>query len=177
MKILKQSTYETCLPCCLLMITRKGNRDEINIWKHGWKFNYLIGQLNYVSNKYSRNIRAYVENKYYFNQLQLEKNSSVQLLNKRISINLLDNLLEKGEVIIYLDVFYLQHILHAPHFVLGLRRKGDCIEIADPADGKIKLISVIILEKAIESLRNHLKYSPVLITTYNSKNLFSFTPR
>lgn len=163
MKMIKQSTYETCLPCCLLMMAGKTRKDEIEIWKHGWKFNYLIGQLNYVANKYKKEIIAYIENKYYFSQLQKKKGSNVKLVNKKIDAKLLGEFLKDGKVIIYLDCYYFQKILHAPHFVVALSQDKDFIEIADPADGKLKRIPKDIIKKGIDSLRNHLKYSPVLI--------------
>jgi hypothetical protein len=40
------------------MMTGKTRKDEIEIWKHGWKFNYLIGQLNYIANKYKKEITS-----------------------------------------------------------------------------------------------------------------------
>lgn len=163
MKIIKQSTYESCLSCCLLMLTQNDSKHEIEVWKHGWKFNYLIGQLNYVANKFKTKIEAYVENKYYFGQLNLEKNKNVNLINKKVGIKLLKNLLDFGEVIVYLDCFYLQKILHAPHFVVATKKSGNGIEIIDPADGKIKIISTKIISKAMISLRNRLKYSPILV--------------
>ncbi len=163
MKVIKQSTYETCLSCCLLMMSGRDNKDEVEIWKRGWKFNYLIGQLNYVASKYDRQIKAYIENKYYFNQLQKQKSSGIKLLNKKIDTKLLSKLLEKDKVILYLDNYYLQGILHAPHFVVAIKQMDNRLEVADPYDGKIKMIPIKVISKAIVSLRNHLKYSLVLI--------------
>ena len=164
MKVIKQSTYETCLACCLLMMMGRTGRDEIEIWKRGWRFNYLIGQLNYVSGKYGREFKVYVENRYYFNQLQKQRGSGVTLVNKKIDAGLLSKLLEAGKVIVYLDNYYLQKILHAPHFVTALGQGKAFIETADSSDGKLKKIPRAIIMKGINSLRNHLKYSPVLIT-------------
>ena len=79
MKPIKQSTYETCLTCCLLMLAGKSKKDEIEIWKHGWKFNYLIGQLNFVSSKYNKKVTAYIENKYYFNELKKQVGKNVKI--------------------------------------------------------------------------------------------------
>lgn len=164
MKIIKQSTYETCLACCLLIIADGARKDEIEIWKHGWKFNYLIGQLNYVANKYGVKFEAFIENKYYFDQLQKQKRRGVTLVNKKIDVILINELLKKGTAIVYVDNYVLQKVLHAPHFVLALERRADHMEIADPFDGKIKKVSVNSIRKGIGDLRNHLKYSPVVIT-------------
>ncbi|HBE90922.1 MAG: hypothetical protein A3E37_00520 [Candidatus Andersenbacteria bacterium RIFCSPHIGHO2_12_FULL_46_9] len=164
MEIIKQSTYETCLACCLLMMADKKEEDEIEIWKHGWKFNYLIGQLNYVAREYEKEIGAYVENEYYFKELQKQRGKRVRLTNKKIDTNLISRLLQDGKVIVYLDCYYLQKVVHAPHFVMAVKQEKEFIEIADPFDGKLKKINEGIISKAIDSLRNHLKYSPILIT-------------
>jgi uncharacterized protein YvpB len=147
------------------MLTGGRKKSEIETWKHGWKFNYLIGQLNYVANASGQIIEAYVENKYYFDQLQKQKKSSVRLVNKKIDITLISKLLEKSAVTIYLDNYFLQKILYAPHFVIAIGQDKNIIEIIDPFDGKIKKISVTTINNGISGLRNHLKYSPVLITS------------
>ncbi len=170
MKIIKQSTYESCLPCCLLMLTGKSNKDEIKIWKSGWKFDYLIGQLNFVSAKYKRQFDVYVENKYYFNEFEAVKNSNIKLINKKIDLKLLDSLLKYGQVIIYLDNYYLQKIVHAPHFILALSSDSKHIKVADPFDGKLKQLPRDLLNKGIISLRNHLKFSPVLVCLKKSSS-------
>lgn len=164
MKVIKQSTYETCLPCCLLMVVEKNKKDEIEIWKQGWKFNYLIGQLNYVANKYGQKFEVYVENKYYFNRLEKQKGKGIKLVNKKIDVRLLSKLLKNSKIVVYLDNYYIQKIIHAPHFLVALRRIKDRLEIADPFDGKLKKVSMNIISKGIISLRNHLRYSPVLIS-------------
>ena len=165
MKIIKQSTYETCLASDLLMLIDESwsRSKEIEIWKHGWGFNYLIGQLNYVAKKYKKNFVVYIESQYYFRELRREKSQGIELVNSKIDMRLIKKLLKSGFVIVYLDNYYLQKIVHAPHFVLAERYKDDTIEIANPYDGKRKKISSEIIQKAIISLRNHLRYSPVLV--------------
>lgn len=96
-------------------------------------------------------------------KLKKEKSQRVELVSSKVDMRLIRKLLESGSIIVYLDNYYLQKIVHAPHFVLVERYKDDTIEIADPYDGKRKNISSKIIQKAIISLRNHLKYSPVLI--------------
>lgn len=166
LKPYKQTTYETCLAACLLMLTgeRYNQKDEITIWKKGWEFNYLIGQLNYFSKRYKKYLNVWIENKTYFRNLKEVKNNRINLLNSKIDTKLIKSLLVNGKVIIYLDNYFLQHITHYPHFVLGIGiNKEDKIRIADPYDGKIKLVSMDVIRKGIISLRNHLKFSQVLI--------------
>jgi hypothetical protein len=147
-----------------MLMDKTDGEDEIKIWKHGWKFNYLVGQLNYVASHYGKRLSAYIENPYYFRDLEKQKKKGVVLLNKKINIALLSQVLKEGKVIVYLDTYHLHGILHAPHFVIATRRVGDYIEIADPYDGKVKRVSVGVIKKSIDSLRKHLKYSPVLVT-------------
>jgi len=160
MQPMKQSTYESCLSCCLLMLCGQSQKDEINVWKHGWEFNYLIGQLNFVTEKFDQRI----ENEFYFNQLEKQKNNRVEFVNKKIDIVLIRELLESGPVIVYLDCYYLQKILHAPHFVLAVKCDENTVTIIDPRDGLQKTMPVNILEDSITSLRSHLLYSPVLVS-------------
>lgn len=166
MKVIKQSTYETCLACCLLMVTNSPTKEEIEIWKHGWKFNYLIGQLNYAAKKYNKKIAAYIESSRYLKNLQKINAGNVELVKKKINLDFLLQLLEKEKVVVYLDSYYPYQpgYAHAPHFVVALRRIGNFIEVADPWDGKIHKFPLKLLKKAIDSLRDHLKYSPVLLT-------------
>ena len=165
MKVIKQTTYESCLASALLMLIGESwsKKKEIEIWKHGWEFNYLVGQLNYVAKKLRKGFKVYIENRNHFERLRKENGREVELVNVKIDTQLIKKLLKSGSVIVYLDNYYLQKIVHAPHFVLAERYKDDIIEIADPYDGKRKKISSEIIKKAIISLRNHLKYSPVLI--------------
>jgi len=145
------------------MATGGPRKDEIEVWRHGWKFNYLIGQLNYAAEKYGKKFEAYIENKYYFNQLQKQKSGGVALMNKKISVKLINQLLKHGEVIVYLDIFYLENILHAPHFVLALGQDNNSLKIADPSSGKVGKIPVKTIQKGINGLRSYLRYSPVLV--------------
>lgn len=166
MKVIKQTTYETCLASTLLMLIGESwtKRKEIEIWKHGWEFNYLIGQLDYVAKKFRKSFKVYIENKYYFEKLRKENDKAIKLINTKIDMKLIKELLENAPVIVYLDNYYLQKAVHTSHFVLAEKYNNDVMEIADSYDGKRKEISGKIIKKAIISLRNHLKYSPVLIS-------------
>ena len=54
------------------------------------------------------------------------------MVNQKIDIALIDKLLKKGTVIVYLDNYVLQKVLHAPHFVLAVEHFADFMEIAGP---------------------------------------------
>jgi hypothetical protein len=167
MKIIKQTTHDTCLACALLMIVSGNKKDEIEIWKHGWNFNYLIGQLNYVSKKYNKSLVAYIENKYYFQELLKQKKEKVDLKNEKINLKLIEKMIKYNNIAVYVDAYY-PYVLgnyHAPHFWVILKIGNDFVEVADPWYGKKIKMPMNVFKKAIISLRNHLGYSPVLITT------------
>ncbi len=167
MKIIKQTTHDTCLACALLMIVNGNKKDEIEVWKHGWNFNYLMGQINYVSKKYNKNLVAYIENKYYFGEVLKQKKGKVELKNEKIDLKLIKKVLKDSNVTVYVDAYY-PYVLgnfHAPHFWVILRIDDEFVVVADPWYGKEMKMPIYIFKEAIISLRNHLKYSPVLITT------------
>lgn len=167
MKIIKQTTHDTCLPCALLMLVGGNKKDEIEVWKHGWNFNYLIGQLNFASKKYNKNLLAYIENKYYFGQISKQKKGKVDLKNAKINIDLIKKVIKDNKVAVYVDAYYPYVLgnLHCPHFWVVLEVNDKFVKVADPWYGKEMNVPINIFKKAIVSLRNHLKYSPVIVTT------------
>ena len=164
----KQTTYESCLSVALMQLLgiKPSRSKEINIWKSGWDFNFLIGQVNYVSNKYDKKITICVENPLYLNDLKKQNSSYVSLIHKRIDSKLINSLLRYGKFIIYLDNYYIQKVTHAPHFILIQKENKNDYLISDPWDGKQKLINKKTIHKAVSSLRNHLKFSPIIIFEY-----------
>ncbi len=167
MKIIKQTTHDTCQACAILMLIGGNKKDEIEVWKHGWKFNYLLGQTSYVSQKYKKNFTIYIENKYYFEKIQKQKKDKVNLKNEKINLKLIEKVIKDNNVAVYVDSYYpyVPGNLHAPHFWVILEINDKFVEVADPWYGKKLKIPINIFKKSIISLRNLLKYSPVLITT------------
>lgn len=166
MKSYKQSTYETCLAVCFMNLleiipTRK---KEIEIWKHGWNFNFLSGQLNYIAKKYKKNLSLIIDNKYYAKKLSEELLKNIHLSSQNVTVPFLENLVNENFVILYMDNFYLQRIVHYPHFVLITGQTGGNFIITDSWDGTIKMIDKKIVKKSILSLKKNLGFSPLVIT-------------
>ena len=165
-KSYKQTTYESCLAFCLLMLLDKKptRSEEINTWKRGWKFNYLLGQLNYFSRKHKKHFNIWVENTYYFKELKKKECDRINLINQKIDIRLIKSLLNDEKLIIYLDGYYMHYTVHYAHFILGMKiDKENKIETIDPYAGKAEVVPFGQIKKGIISLRNHLKFSPILI--------------
>ena len=185
-----QTTYETCLPSCLIMLLslRSNPEEEIEIWRHGWSFErkyctYVIGQLNYVASKWGVHFELIIENKgdYYINEkLALPQ---IKTRNSKIDLELIKKNLGFGPVILYVDSYYIPKYInksyhsppeyiksfyHYPHFILILSLKRR-IKIIDSLDGKVKFIKKGAIKNAIASLRSPLSFSPFLIRKLNKK--------
>lgn len=159
----KQSTYETCLSVCLLLLV--GNRptqsSELQLWRAGWRFNYLAGQLAKASRQSRCCLVAVVELRRYAASVRRTVGPKVRVTSSRITAGVIER--TPLPAIIYLDNYYLEGRVHAPHFVLMLRRTRRHFVIADPWDGRVKRISGRTLSRSVCSLRRRLGFSPVLI--------------
>jgi len=168
----KQSTCETCLPTCLLvLLSSKGKninfeKEELKILVEGLRFtklDYAIGQVAYVVKKYGVQANVFIEFKNFFNQLnKLPLPKGLTLVNGKIDAKLLKTLLNKSFVIVYIDQFYIGHTYHFPHFII-LISFDDFVKIYDPWGGKIKIVQKTRFMKGIQSLRNKWKISPKVI--------------
>jgi hypothetical protein len=163
-----QTTYETCLACCLLQaVARKkilkiNQMLELDCIVHSMKFSkadFVSGHLDYIAKKFNVKIRRLVENELYFNFLNKIKTSSkIKTEMAPINLKLIDSLLQQRDFpIIYIDAFYLFKVIHSPHFITVLGKKDSIYRIFDTWDGKEKLIDMKVLAKAISALKNHIK--------------------
>ncbi|MBI2085493.1 MAG: hypothetical protein HYT71_03190 [Candidatus Aenigmarchaeota archaeon] len=165
----KQSTFEGCLPVCLLKDSGIpiSKTKELGLIVHSLKFNkfdYSIGNLDLFAGRYKRNLAMVVENKYYAKFLKsINKNGKIEILNEPVNVALINEYLKTGNVIVYLDCYYVGSKLHAPHFVMAMEMQKGKYKIFDPWDGKTKLIPVATISRGIKSLRNTLRYTPKLI--------------
>ncbi len=163
-----QTTYETCLACCLLNEIKELNKEnELNCIINSLKFSkkdFASGHLDFIAKKFNQKALRIVDNKYYFDNF-IEKNISdlISIKILKINLELIDKLIGKNKIITYLDSFYIQKEVHFPHFVTIIKKLENKYLIYDPWDGKEKLIEDKILNKAIISLRNLLKFCPQII--------------
>lgn len=165
MKAYKQSTYETCLAVSLLYLAGivPNRKKEIEIWQKGWNFNFLEGQLNAVSDQYSIFLNVFINSKMYSNYIASYVRPNIHIFHQKIDSNFIFNLAKENPIIVYLDNYFLQKKLHAPHFVVVLGTTAKSVKIFDPWDGRKKLISQNTLKKSIQSLQTYLQFSPVVI--------------
>ena len=165
----EQSTFETCLAVCLLTligkeVSQKKEREVIDYALNFSKYNFTIGHLEFIVKKFNTGFYFYVDNKRFCNFIKKFKPSNkIALLQEKISLKLINELIKVSPVIVYVDSFYLWKVRHYPHFIIILERYKQSYKIFDSWDGKIKPINHTILAKAVTSLRNLLKFCPQLI--------------
>ena len=169
-----QTTYETCLACCLLQLVNNvkpikiTKKLELDCIVHSLKFSkndFVIGHLDFIVKKFKVNILRIVDNIYFYNYIKKIKHSkNINTIVQTIDLNLINNLLKKNYPIIYIDAYYLFKIHHYPHFVTVLKKNKNNYKIFDTWDGKIKLINRITFLESIISLRNRLRFTPQILT-------------
>ena len=168
MKTYKQTTCETCLSSSLLLlINEKPNQNkEMEILINGLKFNRLdftIGQINFVANKYRKNIAVYVQDKKLSNLFKrLPINKRVKITQTDVNLKLIRSLI-KSPLILYLDDYLFRKEVHFPHAIVVWKLYKNKFVIIDPWDGKIKKLSSESLVKGIRSMRDVIKFSPTVI--------------
>lgn len=166
-----QTTYETCLAVSLLQavgnhlkIEPKLELDCLIYSLHFSKDDFVSGHLDFIAKRFPVSILRIVDNPTFYRFLK-EIQTDVKVKNEcnKITLELLDSLLQKSSVILYLDAYILFKVHHYPHFVTVLRKQGKSYLIFDPWQGKAKRISTKKLLDGISSLRNHLKFTPQII--------------
>lgn len=149
MNIYKQTTADTCLPSCMMMILAekgiaKANQNlELEILLEGDKLskeNRTFGHLAYVCKKF--NLKAtYFSSKVVSEKLADELIGKIGLESiatehREINSKLVRELLSGEEVIISIDDYALRKELHFPHFVVIDGYKGKKFRLLDPWEGK-----------------------------------------
>ena len=165
-----QTNFESCLPVCLLLLTNKkfSKLGELNLTIAGIKASrtsYAIGMLDIFTKKYKLYIDVYVDNKYFLKVLNKEllrlNNRYINLAHK--TINKKTIMLEPTPYILYVDHHDLGVYSHVPHFIIVSKKSGNNFIIFDPWTGKRKKVNLKLINKSVVSLKNHIKYCPLLI--------------
>ncbi len=159
----KQTTFETCLSCCLLQavsqekITKKNELACINHAMNYSRNDFVIGHLDFIVKKFNVRIERIVDNKHFYSYIKKIK-TQVQ----KIDLRLIDRFIKK-KPILYIDSIVLFHVYHYPHFITMLEKEGSKYKIFDVWDGEIKTIDAKIIAQGISSLRNKIKLCPQML--------------
>lgn len=165
--IYKQKTCEGCLPVCLLTLigSKVIQKAELNLLVGGYKRvreSYALGiALEFVSS-YKKKLIILISNREYHKKLsKLNKSQRVQLTFKEINLKLINT--TNPPYILYLDNYVLARDIHYPHFVIVERRQNKKFVLIDPWDGKRRWLTESKLLKGVLSLKNYLKFCPLVI--------------
>jgi len=181
MKRYTQTTYESCLACCLLQAVDRVKPIEINqkleldCVNHSMKFSkedFVIGHLDFIAKQYNIPFKRIVDNKQVHNYLKtLKFSKKIKTEVKKIDIKLIDKYIDK-QPIIAIDFYYLLKAFpyHYPHFITVLGKKGDKYHIFDTWQGKERYIDREMLAEALYSLRDYILFSPEMIFSEAGQN-------
>lgn len=171
----KQSLTHSCLVACFLMLlqAQKGitftqqQEQALALKGSQRKYSYYVeGIPAAVANSYKENIKVIADNKHFANFLALcfrdYKNIAVE--HHPVTIDLIRTLVNKQPIICHIDDNLIGDYSHASHFIVIEKASGGFFFIIDPWVGERKRISQETLEKAIHSLKTHIKMCPLLFS-------------
>lgn len=170
----KQSLTHSCLTACLLMLIKA---------KYGIDFDeaieqdlslkgskrlhsfYVVGIVKEIVNKYQTKVSVTVDNKYFARILEKQINDKkIEIKHQKITLELVLELLKTTPLICHIDNNYLGDYSHSSHFIILVKATEKNIIFVDTLTGKKGLISPNKLEKAILSLKKHIKMCPLLFS-------------
>lgn len=165
----KQTYSDSCLPVCLLMLSdqRFSQEDEVELSINGTKRfrdSYALGILDCFSTKHETEVEVFVDNKYFSRFLGgLNSNDKISLINQKITPKFIEE--NKKPFILYLDKHFLGTYDHSPpHFVIVEDQPGNNFNVVDPWVGRRRIIKQETIFSAVGSLRNYLRYCPLVIS-------------
>lgn len=162
----RQNTCEGCLPACLLMLINKKVTfsTELGLIVGGFKRyreSYAPGIIKEFVSKYNKRVKVYVHSKYFFKKLRWLADFNIQFEHHKINLELMNRL--DVPFIAHVDDRILRRSVHWPHFVIVERKHKNKFVLIDPWDGKRKFLNENKLMYGVLSLKNYLKYCPLLI--------------
>ena len=179
---LKQTTEFGCLAVCYFMIENyflNENKEitqemESDITQKAFKSETKFNEHFYLNKlaKSEHDIKILVETPYMlegYGQLNTKLGNKISISHALIGINDYEKFIEEGYVIITLiDLWYLDMIIHYPHYVVIDGCDENSIFLLDPKYGNEIKFSKYRFQQALDSIKYHLKYSPVLFAIKKS---------
>lgn len=177
-KLFTQSTPESCLACCLLLLATPWRcasvfrRHELACLIHALRFSkhdFVAGHLHYIHRHFSVRVKRIIDSKTEPRPLcHVKRVPGIAIERKPIDLNMLSTMLSSRPAIMYLDAYTLYHVHHYPHFIILLAKKRQRFLAFDPWDGKKKLLPNEIVSDSIQLLREHLRMCPQVIVIRSS---------
>lgn len=171
----RQSLTHSCLTACFLMLIKAKygiHFDEtieqglsLKGSKRLYPF-YVVGVVKEIVNKYKVKVNIVVDNKYFAGILEKQINDKkyFKITHQKITLKLILELLKTTPLICHLDDNYLGDYSHSSHFIILMKATYKSIIFMDTLTGKRGQMNPKKLEKAILSLKKHIKMCPLLFS-------------
>ncbi len=176
-QIIKQETFEGCLPVCLFGISgiKSSKEKELDLLIKGLTKNrdtyYTFNVILSFIESYDLEIDLFVDIKPYANYLSKFNNDHrLKIAHQAINERFIHN--QKNPFILYIDQYEINKYTHAPHFIIVEEQDDEYMYIIDPWKGeRIKLPKEVILN-SIQELKTCFFFSPLLITLKQKKETY-----
>jgi hypothetical protein len=175
MKRYKQTTYESCLACCLLEAVKDtrplkiNQKLELDCINHSMKFSkddFVIGHLDFIFKKFKIPVVRIIDSIQVYNTIQsLRFSRKIKTSVKKVNLKLIDQYIDR-QPIIAVDFYHFYKVFpfHYPHFIMILAKEGSRYKIYDPWFGIERHIDGEALGGAINSLKDYIRFSPEIIS-------------
>ena len=171
----RQTTCESCLPVCLLMVNefltgkRFGRKEETELMSQGLldhERNYAVGMLIAAKKLNGMKFKFWIRGPKNRDYVRSELPKDVDVFEEEISIELIDKLLEKKKpVIILTDGFYFGIEGHWTHYVVISENLGKNYAVYNPWTGKKEISPKKLVSKALSQAWNKLLFATMIIET------------
>ncbi len=155
-----QTAGQGCLASCMLsQVTQPTEEREHECMLKGLtadRFDWAHGHIKYVEEEFNTTFTRYIEHPRYCKYV-LDNGREAQ--QRPITIEFLK---QREEPIVLLDAFFLQGIMHEPHYIT-IHSLDEYCDYYDPSDGKTHRVHTTVIEVALQSLRTHLLISPQVL--------------
>ena len=174
-KPLRQTTEFGCLAACYAMVRNFlfeekpfTKDDESHICKEAYKSETGFNEHFYLSELYKKGstIKILVETPYMvagYEQLNSELHCRIPIEYALIGLHDYESLLKKGYILITLiDLWFIDMIIHYPHYVIVHGIDKHSLFLVDPKYGKEIRFSKEAFQRNLQQLKSRLGYSLVI---------------
>jgi hypothetical protein len=168
LQVFKQTTYEGCLPICLLSMAsiQIDRKKEVSLIQNAipkCRDSYAFSMILSFAEQYNLPVNLYVDDKYYSNYLKrINDGNKIKIFYQLINEGFI--LRQTVPFILYVDMHDFGAYIHSPHFIIVEKQQGNTFIVVDSLTGKRMTYEKTKILSSVSSLKNRFSYSPLLIT-------------
>jgi hypothetical protein len=168
LQVFKQTTYEGCLPICLLSMAdiQIDREKEVSLIQNAipkCKESYAFSMILSFVEQYDIPVNLYVDDRYYSNYLKkVNDRNKITIFHQPINEDFMHN--QTSPFILYVDMYDFGAYIHNPHFIIVEKQQGNTFIVVDSLTGKRMTFEKTKILSSVSSLKNRFLYSPLLIT-------------